>query len=160
MKLYYFDTNALYKHYYADEERGAPFVKHLVKVSQHPILISTLTETEYLVCLLKAMRDKKLQPNQVKRLFERHLTDVSEKNDPLIQRSFLRVPLQPDYYWQARELLMHYGGISIGTLDALHLALVKHLNIHFEMCMVTSDQGVLRVCKDLKIATLNPEEYN
>ena len=59
---YYFDTNALWKYYKANEnEKGILNIRRLVANSPHPILISPLTLLEFIDILTKNVRQKNIK---------------------------------------------------------------------------------------------------
>jgi hypothetical protein len=74
------------------------------------------------------------------------------------QRPFQIVPMSEEIFPVAENILFqHARTFQIGSIDALHLAIVKRLSIHSSVTMVTSDQSMQKVCERLSIPVYDPE---
>ena len=67
--------------------------------------------------------------------------------------------LMPDIAFQLAKniLLQHAYNFRVETVDALHLAIVKKLQIHSPITIVTSDQSMQKVCERIFVPFYDPE---
>jgi hypothetical protein len=73
-------------------------------------------------------------------------------------RPFTAVDIPPGMFKRAEAVLLTYAAADIGTIDALHIAIAERLRLLYtDLALVTSDRGMLFVCKDLGLATLDPK---
>ena len=154
-KRYYFDANALVK-YYQDED-GSLKIRRLVSNSPTPILISPLTSLECLSVVMKSYRrgifKRKMVNSIVYRLRRDREFGINDK-----PRSFQVIPIPEDTFRFAENILFqHAFTFDIGSNDALHLAIVKKLQLDFSPILVTSDNPMQNVCKRLLISFYDPE---
>ncbi len=152
-RVYYFDTNALIKFYLDEKESVA--VRRFVAASPKPVLISRLTMTEFISRLAAAYREKenKLKKRDVNRLLDRLKKDAHTAAD-----SHFQIAVMPDGVFHAAEAILRQyafeAKISIGSFDALHVAIVKKLSA--PPVMVTWDKPMQQVCEKLGIELYNP----
>ncbi len=162
-KRYYFDACTLYK-YYRDEP-GSLEIRRLVAESKSPILVSRLTVLEVLSRLAKAYRGrntpekesrplKKPQLNGiVGRLLKKDISTVSSS------KSFEMIRM-PSGVFKAAEVMLQTHAIdrqiSIGSLDALHLAIMVKLDVL--LIVVSFDKPLLRACEVMGMEIFEPVE--
>jgi len=148
--VYYFDTNALLKYYgqYHKKETGEAEVNRLV-LNHHPILISNLTILECCHVLMKAKRKGLIRTRRITNLYQRLGKDIDGE-------IFKIVPVSEASFKLATEIILEDAKTSsIGSNDALHLAIVKKLPA--QPVMVTSDHSMQNVCKRQAIPFFDPE---
>jgi predicted nucleic acid-binding protein len=149
---YYFDTNAFLKYYNIDgNELGVEQIRTLVETKQK-VLISELTLLEAISVLKKAQRRNPNKKKHILKTINQILLDI--------QLKFIKIPLPANTFNEAQNILLENGKESVGSLDALHAAIVQNLNA--EVYFVTSDGsttgGLIGLCRQLKIAVYDPEK--
>ncbi|MDM8515258.1 type II toxin-antitoxin system VapC family toxin [Desulfobacterales bacterium HSG16] len=152
-KKYYFDTNAMFK-YYRNEAESMP-LRRLVAACPDPALVSQLTILEFVSRLAKAYRKGELKKRTIKRILDRLKKDIHEKADSRFQ-----VIKMPVGVFRAAEIILRQysmeSRIGIGSLDALHVAIVTKLP-SLSPVMVTWDKAMQRVCEKLEIEVYSPD---
>jgi len=159
-QTYYFDANALLKYYLPKEESGSLQVQRLVERCDEKILVSDLTLLEFCSVIMKKRRYQKspvdseqyrqaLNQKQAEQVFERLKRDV--------RIFFTVVPLPEGAFHLAENILLRDAVIySIGSNDALHLAIVQKLSS--QPILVTSDGSLQRVCERNQMTFYDPEK--
>ncbi|MEZ4671271.1 MAG: type II toxin-antitoxin system VapC family toxin [Anaerolineae bacterium] len=158
MNVYYFDANALYKFYRGQikGEKGSLNIRRLASTS-HPIQISPLTQLEYVSILMKDFRKGYLKKGDLQKLIKRLRRDVSIVGRGTA-RPFYAVSVPDGTYKQAESILLVHGTkFSIGSNDALHLAFVKKYSASTPITIVTSDQSMIYICKEIDVIHYDPE---
>jgi predicted nucleic acid-binding protein len=154
-KRYYFDANALLK-YYQDED-GSLKIRRLVSNSSTPILISPLSLLECLSVVMKFYRRGIFKRKTVNSIVYRLRRDREYGSDAK-KRPFQVIPIPDDTFMFAENILFqHAFTFDIGSNDALHLAIVKKLQLHLSPILVTSDNSMQKVCERLSISFYDPE---
>lgn len=149
-KRYYFDANALFKRY--TEEEGSLIIKRLISNSPYPILVSELTLLE---CFGVAMQKKREGIFKLKKIH--FLYDELKKIAQARSNHFELIAMPEETFKVAHEILLNYAKTySIGSNDALHLAIVKKLDISSTI-MITSDNSLKIVCEKDNIHFYDPE---
>jgi predicted nucleic acid-binding protein len=156
MSTYYLDANALLK-YYGKGGKGKPVLRRLL--SRQIVIISALTQVEFIHALTKEVRRKTLRMAEV-RHFEKRLHHETSTNPAKTNRPFIYKRLPKGVYKRAQILLMQYGdSFDFGTLDALHIAITEKLREDYpDIKLVTSDGSMKRVCTRIHLATYDPEK--
>lgn len=173
-KYYYFDANALYKKY--QDESGSSTIHQLIEISQKPILISRLTVLEVFSRLAKAYRtgnvvhhcrhcDKIIKPPKIgKRALSKATEILKEEilhNFPS-DESIFQIISMPKGVFRAAEIIVQQYAIEnklgIGSMDALHLAIVQKSDLDLPIIMVSSDKALLNACKKMEIEYINPQD--
>lgn len=148
--IYYFDTNALLKYYkqYHREETGVIKTIRLV-LNYSPIFISNLTILECCHVLMKAKRRGLVRTRRITNFYQRLGKDIEVE-------IFKIVPVSEASFKLAVNIIMEEAKTaSIGSNDALHLAIVKKLLA--QPIMVTLDHPMQNVCKRQTIPFFDPE---
>ncbi len=148
---YYFDANALFKYY--QDEKGSLRIRRLVARTPHPILVSELTLLECFSIAVKRYRQKHLKKKVVRNMLKHLRKDVCAPIRPF------NIILMPDGLFRLGEnILLQYAlTFDIGSNDALHLAIVKKLQLQPSPILVTSDNSMQKVCEQLSIPFYDPE---
>jgi predicted nucleic acid-binding protein len=151
---YYFDANALFKYY--QEELGSLKIRRLVANASDPILVSSLTVLEYFNIVLQCRRKNYFRNRQVNQVFKQLKREAGVNST---HRPFQVVPFSEEVFPLAESILFEYARVlQIGSLDALHLAMVKRLQVSLSaVVMVTSDQSMQKVCERLGMLVYDPE---
>lgn len=151
---YYFDANALFKYY--QEEKGSLAIRRLVSNAAVPILVSSLTLLEYFNVVLQCRRKNYFRNREVNQVFKQLKREAGINST---HRPFQIVPFSEEVFPLAQSILFEHARVlQIGSLDALHLAMVKKLQTpSVATVMVTSDQSMQKVCDRLAIPMYDPE---
>ncbi|MDM8549319.1 type II toxin-antitoxin system VapC family toxin [Desulfobacterales bacterium HSG2] len=141
---FYFDTAAVWK-FYRDEE-GSLNIRRLVSNLSYPVLVSPLTILEFVSVLMKDHRKRYLKQRMVRRIIKRIRRDTAGAI-----RYFTVIPVDEASYRRAERILLEHGNhYSIGSNDALHLAIVENARSTFRnITFVTSDHSLKNVCEKL-----------
>ncbi len=151
---YYFDANALFK-YYRDQE-GSLNIRRLVSHSSVPVLVSSLTLLECFGVVMKYQRKKFLKQKDVNKIFKRIRRDAGINTKT---RPFEIMPMPDGVFRLAQSILLQHACVfQIGSNDALHLAIIKKLELQlFSIVMVTSDNSMKNVCYRIQTPVYDPE---
>jgi len=150
---YYFDANALFKYYH--DEKGDLKIRRLVANAQKPVLVSSLTLLEYFNVVMQYRRKNIFKNRHIKKVFNHLIKDArfNTTNHP-----FQIIPVSDEVFSVARNILFHHARtFKIGSFDALHLAIFGKLSLEPSPILVTSDQSMQNVCKQLSISFYDPE---
>lgn len=155
-KRYYFDTNALYKHYIFEQQ---PTTIHELSDNHH-VFISNLTYLEMLNVLMRHVRTKKIRRKSALRVMRKLEEDIGTTP----RHRFQLVAAPEGIFRTARVLIAEYAvKYELSTNDALHIAIAKSLDP--AVIMVTSDGGkgagkMKGVCAEIKLVVFDPETKN
>jgi predicted nucleic acid-binding protein len=150
---YYFDANALFKYY--PDEKGDLKIRRLVSNAPQSILVSSLTVLECLNVVMQYRRKNILRSKRVGKNFKQLKKDASFKT---AHRPFQIIPLSDGIFPVARDILFNQARVfQIGSIDALHLAIVKNLPSKPSIVIVTADKSMQKVCERLSIPFYDPE---
>ena len=174
-KLYYLDANAIIKYSFyqeylarhSEQEQGVENVRSLIKSQAGIFYCSNFALLECFHTLLKKYRD-----NQACKVFGETLADQQRNIDLIFKKlrksvedSDLQMdttPLTANVLVMAQKLTYKYGiqKQKIDSLDAVHLALVLQLSTKKlqSVTLITSDEGMIRICEKENIETFNPEK--
>jgi len=153
-RQYYFDANALFKYY--QDENGDLKIRRLVSNSQKPILVSSLTLLECFNVVMRCRRKNIFKSRRVLRIFKQLKKDARFNTT---NRPFQIIPICEEVFSVAQNILFHQARtFQIGTYDALHLAIFQKLSLEPSPILVTSDQSMQNVCKQLSIPFYDPEK--
>ncbi|GEM_PF-832049 len=173
-KYYYFDANALYKKY--QEELGSSSIRQLIENAQKPILISRLTVLEVFSRLAKAYRtgnavqhcrhcDKIIESSKLgKRALSKATEILKEEilhHFPSNDYTFQIIPMPKGVFRAAETIVQQYAienKLGIGSMDALHLAIVQKSDLDLPIIRVSSDKALLNACEKMKIEYINPQD--
>lgn len=156
MSTYYFDTNALLKYYGRGGEKGRLALRRLVS-SSSTILLSPLTQIEYMHVIMKEVRRKHIRKAEATALVERLRRDINASSQKST-RPFTAVALPDGCFRRGESLLLNYPSVDIGTIDALHIAIAEKLAVeHVGLVLATSDRGMQFVCKQINLAFFDAE---
>ncbi len=151
-KRYYFDTNALFKHYVSKETE----IRRLSS-STAVVYVSNLTHLEVLGVLMRYLRQGKLKEKKIHSIIDQLQHDIGTTP----RHRFQLVSTQEGVFRYARALMTKYAkNYELGTNDALHIAIAKTLTP--VVIMVTSDGGknlgkMKGVCAKIGLEVLDPE---
>ncbi len=151
---HYFDTNALVKYYH--DEKGSLNVRRLVSKATKPVIVSSLTYLECFGVVMAHYRQGKLKRKEVNALYIRLDKDVGENQGTNRPFQLVRVP-DGAFQFAKNILFQHADHFRVETTDALHLAIVKKLEIPSPVIMVTSDRSMQKVCERISIPFYDPE---
>ena len=155
-RLYYFDTNALWKFY--QDQPGDLNIRRLVSNVSTPILISPLTMLEFIGVLMKYFRQGYLKHKQVRAVTRRLRRDADPTRS---NRPFKVVTIPENAFRSAEGALLQYGyQYNIQTNDSLHLAIVSRLNENDDVVLVTSDRSLQHTARREHISCYDPETGN
>ncbi|MDM8522297.1 type II toxin-antitoxin system VapC family toxin [Desulfococcaceae bacterium HSG8] len=148
---FYFDTAAVWK-FYRNEE-GSLNVRRLVSHLSAPVLVSPLTVLEFIGILMKYRRKRYLKLRTVRRIARRIRRDTAS-------HYFTMIPIPEASFRETERILLEHGHQqSIGSNDALHLAIVRNARpIFSDITFVTSDHSLKNVCEKVGIPCYDPEE--
>lgn len=148
---FYFDTAAVWK-FYRDEE-GSLNIRRLVSYLPAPVLVSPLTVLEFISILMKYRRKRYLKSGTVRKIVKRIRRDTAS-------RYFEVIPVAEASFREAEKILLEHGHQqSIGSNDALHLAIVRNASpISCDITFVTSDHSLKNVCEKVGLPCYDPEE--
>jgi predicted nucleic acid-binding protein len=150
---YYFDANALFKYY--QDENGDLKIRRLVSNNQKPILVSSLTLLECLNVVMRCRRKKLFKSRRVNKIFKQLKKDARFNST---HHPFQIIPISEDVFSEAQNILFHHARtFQIGSMDALHLAIVKKLPLEPSPILVTSDQSMQKICERISIPFIDPE---
>jgi len=157
-KRYYFDTNALLKYYnpllkHFQEEQGILRIRRLVANSDLPILISPMTSLELVGKVTAFFRQKLVQKKTLRTIITHLRKDIAINPT---SRPFEMLECPDNVFRLAETILLEHAKFAIGSNDALHLAIVKKLQL-YQPIMVTSDKSLQRVCESLQMSFYDPE---
>ena len=152
--IYYFDTNALWKFYYGQENYLK--IRRLVASSSSQILVSPLTMIEFVGVLMKYHRKKPVKRKHVNAIIRRMRRDVGTVNR---HRPFRVDDLPENVFREAESILLRCGDNAIQTIDALHLAVVVRLDrlSTSTIVLVTSDGPLLNAAQKSGVNCYDPE---
>lgn len=172
-KLYYLDANAIIKYSFYQEyldlhgqqEQGVATVRSLIQSKAGVFYCSNFALLECFHTLLKKYRD-----NQTCKVFgetrseqERNIKLIFGRLRKAVEDSELhmdRTPLTAHVLVAAQKLTYKYGiqKQKIDSLDAIHLALVLELSAKNQqpITLITSDEGMIKICENENIAVFNP----
>lgn len=162
MAHYYFDANALIK--YSDlqnykQEQGVDKIRQIVLQSDNTIFYSSLTLLETWNVVFKSYRQNVFGSNRKKANKALQII-VAKLMQDLQSLPFVKldIPMNETIVMQAHLLVERYGrSKSVGSLDMLHIALVKCSTIEL-LTMVSSDNGIKNVCAGENIHLFDPEK--
>lgn len=148
--------NALIKYY--KDEIGSGWVRDQVRARNAPIFLSPYSVIELYAWIAGAWRSRTIKRRRdMNKLRARVRRDIG---NGVSSRPFFVWSPPEGCFDDAERLLLEYGVRDrIEAMDALHLAAVRALwSQKTGLTVVTSDKPVERVCRDLGISTVNPEE--
>jgi hypothetical protein len=149
MADYYFDANALLKYSTLQDykqEQGVDEIRQLVSQSDNTIFYSSLTLLETWNVVFKSYRQGLFGGNR-KRANKALQIIVAKLMQDLQSSPFVKLdmPMNEMVVTRAHLLIERYGmSKSVGSLDMLHIALVKCSTIE-SLTMVSSDNGLKNV---------------
>jgi len=155
-KCYYFDTNALIKHYISKDQETA--LRRLSTTAT--VYVSNLTYLEMLGVLMKFFRKKEIKRKHLNSIIEQLKQDIGTTP----RHRFQLMTTQEGVFQKARALMMKYAATyELGTNDSLHVAIASLCTP--SVIMVTSDGGkndgkMKGVCKEIKLSAYDPEHDN
>jgi len=149
MKLYFFDTSALVKHYHP--EIGHKVVQTLFAQSDAKIVISTLTIVEMHSAMYKKVRTGELKLSEAKSV-------LGFMSQEIVSGKLNVTHLEIEHYRDAASLLSKYAPKHfLRTLDALQLAVALSLHRRNPLeAFVTADEDLARVAEIDGLPVLNP----
>jgi hypothetical protein len=121
-------------------------IRRLVANAQKPVLVSSLTLLEYVV--MQSRRKNIFNNRHINKVFNHLIKDArfNTTNHP-----FQIIPVSDEVFSVARNILFHHARtFQIGSFDALHLAIFGKLSLEPSPILVTSDQSMQNVCKQLQ----------
>lgn len=154
LQRYYFDTNALIKHYISDKSETE--IRRLS--CNATVYISNLTYLEFLGVVMRFFRSKELKKKQLSKIIERIEHDIGTN----ARHRFQLITTQENVFREARNLMRNYGTkYELGTNDALHIVMARAMTP--VVIVVTSDGGknsgkMKGVCKEIGLAVYDPEQ--
>lgn len=151
---FYFDTNALLKYYcplLRREEEGVLQIRRLVSNSLHSVLISPLTTLEFVNKLIYFYHCNTLKRGNIHRTVAHLQQDIGVNKHT---KPFSIVTLPEGVFHLAERILLEHTSLSLGSNDALHLAIVQQHP--FKPIMVTSDNIMKKVCERKQIPFYDP----
>ncbi|MCE5211021.1 MAG: type II toxin-antitoxin system VapC family toxin [Deltaproteobacteria bacterium] len=153
-KRYYFDAAAFLKFY--RDETGSIKIRRLVASASQQILISSVTILEFVNVILKYHRKGHFKKKTTRKIIQRFRRDVSINSKT---RPFTVVESSNTLLITAKIILLQYAYYNnIESMDALHLAVIEDLKSKFmNILFVTSDHGLISVCKKSNIDFCDPE---
>jgi hypothetical protein len=118
--------------------------------------INLLSRTRVILETISVLKQKQRKNPNRKKYFRKTidfiLTDIKSK--------FISIAVPEKSFEEAQNILMEHGRFGIGSLDALHAAIVK--NLISKARFVTSDGSgggrLIGVCKELNIPVYDPEK--
>ena len=143
MNRLYVDTSALAKWYLP--EHGSDAVTEIIQ--QHaPVLITRLTQLEMRSLLARRRRERAIRPAVEAKVLSAFRADVE-------QGHLVCHPVTDEPVRDAFEILDRLTSVPLRTLDALHLALARHLAAEV---VVTADRVMAVAAKalDLRVMTV------
>jgi len=153
-QCYYFDTNALYKHYVSDKSETT--IRRLS--TTNTVYVSNLSYLETLSVLMKYFRQGKLKKKAVNRVIDQLKHDIGTTP----RHRFQLVATPEGVFRDARALMIEYAmKYELSTNDALHIAMARTLTP--PVIMVTSDGGksdsgkMKGVCSQIRLEVFDPE---
>ncbi len=157
---YYLDTNAFlkltilmeYKKYQGKEEQGVNETRALVHNNANHIIISEWTLLEGLAVLTKCIRKDIFGSTKKKKKANTILNKVHEY---LKYNKINVIPVDEKIYRIAIEMVQSYALLNLSSNDALHIAIVEHLQNN--VSMVSSDRVLINICQSRNIPFFNPE---
>lgn len=136
--IIYIDTSALAK-WYLNEEGSEEFTQYIQGVDTAVISSLTKTEMRSLFARRRRMCDIDVETESV--LFAAFLDDIANGYVQLY-------PVEDERFDEAINLISLYPGHALRTLDALHLAVLRHIGIN---SLVTADSVIASVAVDMAI---------
>lgn len=132
----YLDTSALAKWYLneAGSEAFAEFVQ-----SVNVAVISSLTRTEMRPLLARRRRMKELDHALEARIFATLLGDIQQGHLQLY-------PVEDARLTEAENLITRHPECALRTLDALHLAVMRHYGVKV---LATADKAMIGAAREL-----------
>ena len=172
-KFYYLDANAIIKYSFYQEyldlhsqqEDGVETVRSLIKSQAGIFYCSNFALLECWHTLLKKYRDTEKCKifGSTRAEQERNINSIFLKLRKAIKDSELfldTTPLTAHILVTAQKLTYKYGiqKQAIDSLDAIHLALVLELSAKNQqpVTLITSDTGMIGICKKENIEVFNP----
>ncbi|EDN70372.1 conserved hypothetical protein [Beggiatoa sp. PS] len=150
---FYFDANALFKYYH--DEKGDLKIRRLVTNAHEPVLVSSLTLLEYFSVVMQYRRKNIFKNKHINTVFS-HLKKDARFNTT--RHPFQIIPISEEVFFEAQDILFHHARtFQIGSMDALHLAIVKKWPLESPPILVTSDQSMQKVCERISIPFIDPE---
>jgi uncharacterized protein len=137
----YVDTSALAK-WYLNEDRSVDAAGYFV--NQSSLAISRLTVVEFRCLLARRRRAKELAPKLEAKVFS---TFDQQIRDGLISV----YPLDDQHAVDALELLAALHNHPLRTLDALHLAIARTLEVE---TLVTADRVLAKAAESIGLKTV------
>lgn len=136
----YIDTSALAK-WYLNEKNSDAFIQFLQTV---PIaMISQLTITEMRCLLARRRRMQEITISLENEIFSTFQMDIDQGHLNIL-------PFDSCYFEEATHLISSLQDIPLRTLDALHLATIKH---HRIPKLATADQIMVIAAEKLELQT-------
>ena len=126
-RLIYLDTSALAKWYI--NERGSAEVEKFI-IARGPVTVSDLTVVEMRSLLARRKRERHFNSSLEMEIFFTFQEDIRQK-------IVICHPLPSGLAAAAVHLLHQFSGLSLATLDALHLALAREIGVEI---MATADR--------------------
>lgn len=163
MANYYLDANALIKsssilQRYKDEQ-GIENIQQLLEQKNARIFYSSLTLLEVNKVIFSEFRKGTLGTSrkQKRKILSRILMQLKADISSAPFES-LDIPMSEIITTQAQKLILNHGeDYNVGSMDMLHIALVKNSTIE-TMTMVSSDRGMKNICEREKIDIFDPEK--
>ena len=162
MAHYYFDANALIKYSTLQDyksESGIDEIRQLTSHKDNRIYYSPLTLLECWRVFFASYRQGLFGKNRRKAnktlqiIIERLMTDL--QSPPFVK---LDAEMNENIIGQAHRLIERHGSSrNVGSIDMLHIALVKCTAIEM-LTMVSSDGVVKNVCISENINLFDPEK--
>jgi predicted nucleic acid-binding protein len=150
---YYFDANALFKYY--QDEKGDLNIRRLVANTQKPVLVSSLSLLECFNIVMRYRRKNLFKNRHVNRIFKQLKKDARFN---ATHHPFEIIAISDNIFPIAQNILFHHArSFQIGSMDALHLAIIQKLQLQTSPILVTSDKSMQQVCKQLAISFYDPE---
>lgn len=163
MANYYLDANALIKSSRILQSHKSELgVENIQKLFEQPgirIFYSSLTLLEAWKVIYAEFRKGTLGTTrkQKRKILSRILMQlkVDIPSEPFVQ---LDIQMSEIIMTQAHRLILNYGeGYNVGSMDMLHVALIKNSAIE-AITMVSSDKGVKNICERENIDIFDPEK--
>jgi len=142
--IIYVDTSALAK-WYLNEEGSEEFTQYIQGIGT--AVISSLTKTEMRSLLARLRRMSEIDAETESVLFAAFLDDIANGYVQLYK-------VEDERFGEAINLISLYPGHALRTLDALHLAVLRHFGINK---LVTADRVMASVAVDMAI---NVKKFN
>lgn len=137
----YVDTSVLAKWYLpeAESDRVEQFIQ-----SSAPVAISSLTVLEFRSVLAKRRRARMIRPTAETRVLASLRSDIEHGH-------LIRHPVEDPRFEEAVELLDAAKSVPLTTLDALHLAMARHIQAE---AIATADRVMASAAQALSLRVI------